>query len=326
MAVAVRAHVEPPRFRLWLVTLRWVLRGAGLLGGAAAIAATPELVSHALRGGTPLMTEGVESLLVYRWLALAAGACLLVLAEVLPRLDKHRERLLEPLSIALPLAVLAVCVALKAVLGPEHAAYAGLAGEDGVVEYATSAFYLGAGCLAVGVARGLLRQDERLLGGLWAGFAVALVIVSLEEISWGQRLFGVPTPALLESNVQHEMTLHNMPWMHHSLPAAYIAVGLFGGFAWGFLGGRGPARFRPLVRWLVPRRSLVACFLPVALVYGLLEFTPARWVGADGLRFGFVSTYDQEPAELLLSLGFLLFAVHGSARLRGWLEDGDTGR
>lgn len=52
----------------------------------------------------------------------------------------------------------------------------------------------------------------------------------------------------------------------------------------------------------MPRGWLLACFLPVALVYAVLEFTPPSWVGSDGLRFGFISTFDQEPAELLLSL------------------------
>jgi hypothetical protein len=217
-------------------------------------------------------------------------------------------------------------VAIKVWLGPEHAAYTGLVGEDHVVEYATSVVYFSAGCFAVVVARGLWRRQERWLGALWLGLAAALAIVSLEEISWGQRLFGVPTPAALEANVQSEMTLHNMPLLHDFLPFFYAAVGLFGGLGWALLGGRGSARFRTLVRWLVPRSSLAACFLPVVLVYGVLELTPARWVGPDGLRFGFVSTYDQEPAELLLSLGFLLFAVHGCARLQGWLRESDTGR
>jgi hypothetical protein len=308
------------------VTLRWVLRGAGLLGCAAAIAVTPELVCWALRGGEPLTPPGVEALLVYRALALAAGASLLVLAELLPRLIERGERLFEPFGSLLPLAVLAVCVLLKAMLGPENGAYAGLVHEDGVVEYATSAFYFGAGCFAVVVARGLLRRDDRLLGVLWGGLAVALVIVSLEEISWGQRLFGVPTPALLQDNVQHEMNLHNLPLMQKFLHAAYIGIGLFGSFAWALLGERGPARFREIVGWLVPRSWLLACFLPVAVFYAVFDFTPSRWVGSDGLRFGFVSTYDQEPAELLLALGFLLFAAQAFARLWDRLGVSDTGR
>jgi hypothetical protein len=304
-----------------------MLRGSGLLGCVAAIALTPELVSRLLREGRPLMPAGVEALLAYRALALAAGAALVVLAELLPRLvSRPDERLLQPLAIAIPFSVLAVCAVLKGVLGAEHGAYTGLAGEDGVVEYTTSLAYFGAGCFAVAVARGLERARERVLAWLWAGLAVALWIVSLEEISWGQRLFELPTPVLLEANVQHEMNMHNLPLIQRFLHAAYVTVGLLGGFAWALLAGRRSARFRELARWLVPPRWLVACFLPVALVYLVLDYTPAAWVGSDGLRFGFFSTFDQEPAELLLSLGFLLFAAHAFANLRLGSGARDTAR
>ena len=305
--------------------LRWILRSSGLLGCAAGIALSPELVSRLFRNGAPLMPPGVEALLAYRALALAGGAALIVVAELLPRLVRRPgESLLKALAIALPVSVLGICAALKAWLGPEHGAYTGLVREDGVVEDATSACYFAAGCLAVLVARGLGRSQERLLAWLWAGLAVALLLVCLEEISWGQRLFGVSTPVLLEANVQHEMNLHNLPFIQRSLHGAYIAVGLFGALAGALLPGRGSARFRQLARWLVPPAWLFACFLPVALFYLVLDFTPAAWVGSDGLRFGFISTYDQEPAELLLSLGFLLFAARALADLRAGSGARDT--
>jgi hypothetical protein len=152
------------------------------------------------------------------------------------------------------------------------------------------------------------------------------VVACLEEISWGQRLFGVPTPPLLEANVQHEMNVHNLPAMQRFLHLGYIAVGLFGGLGWALLGGRVPARFRELVSWLVPPRWLLGCFLPVAVFYALFDFTPQGWIDAGGLRFGFLSTFDQEPAELLLSLGFLLFAAHALVRSKGGARASDRGR
>lgn len=326
MAVAIRAPAKSPRASRWLGMLRWMLRVAGLLGCTAAVAMTPQLVSRTLHGGVPLKPTGVETLLFYRALALASGAWLLGLAELLPRLRERRDPVLEPLGSLLPIGVLAVCGMLKVLYGPESRVYTDLMREDSIVESATSAFYFAAGWLAVLAARGLLRRDERLLGLLWSGLAVALVIVGLEEISWGQRLFGVPTPELFEANVQHEMNLHNLPPIQRSLHAAYIATGLFGGLGWALLGGRGSARFRGRVGWLVPRRWTFACFAPVAVFYALFDFTPARWIDAHGLRFGFVSSYDQEPAELLLSLGFLLFAAHVLARLKGYTGASDKRR
>lgn len=57
----------------------------------------------------------------------------------------------------------------------------------------------------------------------------------------------MPTPGLLESNVQREMNLHNLPFVQRSLHVAYIGVGLFGGLAWALLARQGTARFRELV-------------------------------------------------------------------------------
>lgn len=313
MSVAVRAAARAPLAPRWLLSLRWSLRGAGLLGCISAMLLTPELVRAAANGGEALTPIGLESLLAYRLLAVLAGGALLVAAERLPGFAFAPEALLRAAGFALPIGVVGSCVGLKVALGAEHAAYKTLVCEDSLVEYATSLAYLAAGGVAVAVCRGLRRRDERLLAGLWAAFALALVVVSLEEISWGQRLFRVATPAPFESNVQGEMTVHNLPLVQRILHPAYVAVGLLGAFGW-LLAAKGPAGLRRYTRSLLPPRWLLGCFLPVAIVYALFDFTPARFVDAHGLRFGFVSPYDQEPAELLLSLGFLLFAL--SVRLR----------
>jgi hypothetical protein len=321
MAVAARVHASAARRPRWLVSLGWSLRGFGVLLCAAALWVTPEVVAGA-KGGEPLTDIGVTSLFAFRVLSLVAGGALLALAGLLPKLALHPELLLGPLCGLLPLAILSVCVAFKLALAPQHVAYASLVGEDGPVEYATTAAYFGAGWVAVLVARGLLRREERWLALLWGGLALALVLVSLEEISWGQRLFGVQTPELLASNVQHEMNLHNLPWAQRGLHAAYVAVGLFGALAWALVPARSPARLREIASWLLPGAALVSFFLPVALYYLVYDYTPQRWIGPGSLRFGFVSTFDQEPVELLLSLGFLMFALHGWARLHGVVHEG----
>lgn len=321
MAVAARAHARSPRSPGWLVSLRWALRGLGCLLCAAALWVTPEFVAGAHEGGKPLTDIGVASLLAYRVLSMVAGGALFLLAELLPKVALQPEMLLGPLCGIVPLGILTACVALKASLGAEHVAYTALVGEDGPVEYATSAAYLGAGVIAVIVARGLLHRSQRPLAALWGGLALVLVLAGLEEISWGQRLFGVQTPELFASNVQHEMNLHNLPWVQGSLHAAYIAVGLFGGLAWALVPRYCPARWREFADWIVPGSALFSFFLPVALFYLVFDFTPQRWIGSDSLRLGFVSTFDQEPAELLLSLGFLLFAAHAWARLHGWVRE-----
>jgi hypothetical protein len=321
MALAARAHAGSPPFPRWLVNLRWTLRSVGWLLLAAALFVTPELLADAKPGHEPLTDIGVASLVAYRVLSVLGGAVLLALAELLPTLAQEPEQLLGPLCGLVPLGILSACVALKLALGAEHPSYTGLAGEDGLVEYATSAAYLGASWVAALVARGLWRRNQRGLASLWSGLAVLLVLAGLEEISWGQRLFSVQTPELFASNVQHEMNLHNLPWAQRSLHAAYVAVGLFGALAWALVPRRAPAAWRELAGWLVPSAALFSFFLPVALFYLVWDYTPRSWIGPGSLRLGFVSAFDQEPAELLLSLGFLAFALHAWARLHGWVRE-----
>jgi hypothetical protein len=318
--MAIAAHVEAvaPGTPRWIVSLRWALRAAGCLACAAAILVTPELISEAFRAGAPLKTDALESLLVYRAVVLFGGASLLALAELLPWLVHHPEVLLSPMISGIPAQLLlAACVVIKVIFGPEHVSYTSLMREDGVVEYSECVAYLAAAWVAAKVARGLLRRPDRPLGVLWTGLTVALVLVGFEEISWGQRLFGVQTPELLASNVQGEMSLHNLPWAQHCLHVSYIAVGSFGGLAWALVPARGSARFREYVRWIVPPRALLWYFLPVAVFYALFTFSPYPAGQPAALRFGFLSQYDQEPGELLLSIGFLLFAVQALVRLRG---------
>ena len=78
--------------------------------------------------------------------------------------------------------------------------------EDGPVEYLTALLYLGA---AVCFAWLLLRNRS---GRLWSALlALGFFLIAGEEISWGQRIFGIGTPeALKESNVQEEFNFHNL--------------------------------------------------------------------------------------------------------------------
>ena len=84
-------------------------------------------------------------------------------------------------------------------------------GEDGISEWWSVATYLAA---AVGLA-----ATARILHGrthvrlVWVQLLLAglLLVGAMEEVSWGQRLFGWGTPGLLEQfNEQGETTLHNL--------------------------------------------------------------------------------------------------------------------
>lgn len=84
-------------------------------------------------------------------------------------------------------------------------------GEDGIFETLTAValFYCAFALAHTGVA--VVRQGQGRLAA--AVFAMALIslVFALEEISWGQRIFGWSTPDQIgELNAQSETNLHNM--------------------------------------------------------------------------------------------------------------------
>lgn len=93
-----------------------------------------------------------------------------------------------------------------------------LLGEDGFFETLTAILALGAGVLYLLIALRLKRsigpeghQYSRAARVLLILASGACVLFALEEISWGQRLFGWETPLLLQrSNCQGEANLHNL--------------------------------------------------------------------------------------------------------------------
>lgn len=107
--------------------------------------------------------------------------------------------------------VLAATVGLLGLAAGAPRLYRAVTVEDALVEY------LGfAGLIAVGIVLARTARLERARGR--AGRAILLALAAAlfvwaagEEISWGQRLFGIETPpSLLEINAQGELNLHNI--------------------------------------------------------------------------------------------------------------------
>lgn len=85
--------------------------------------------------------------------------------------------------------------------------YAYQLSEDQGVEYAT---FVAAALGAVLVVAAMVRQRRWRRPG-YALLAAAAFALAMEEISWGQRILEISTPAFLaERNTQREITLHNL--------------------------------------------------------------------------------------------------------------------
>jgi hypothetical protein len=182
--------------------------------------------------------------------------------------------------------------------------------EDGLAENLQFAFLVLATIGAGLVARARWRRRERLLGVLYVGLAFALFFVAGEEVSWGQRVFGIRTPpAWAAHNIQGELTLHNTYLFTPIFSLAQLVLGLGIGLAaltpWERLLPVEWDRFR---RLLVPGPALAPYFLMSAAwrTYRYTMVTPQTpaWIGELS-----------EVPELILYLGMLLFVADQVRRL-----------
>lgn len=178
--------------------------------------------------------------------------------------------------------------------------------EDSLVEWATVVCYLVATVIAAALVPRWWRQGQRLTALAYVVLCVGFVFIAGEEVSWGQRLLGFDGPAaLVDANFQDEANLHNL-LDRYALHGLYIAVGV-----WGVGLGRWVVH---RVTWLqpgyayAPSRDVIWWFLPALLYYLYVDYVV---LGASvlGLELSEGPPRFQEPVELLLGAGFLLFVV-----------------
>ena len=104
-----------------------------------------------------------------------------------------------------------------------------LAAEDGLSEWATVVMYLAGVLLAAHISLSIRRSRHPRISLLHGAFALVLVVAVLEEVSWGQRIFGWTTPkSLAEVNFQDETTVHNIQGFDVVSSGAFALVSLLG--------------------------------------------------------------------------------------------------
>jgi hypothetical protein len=138
--------------------------------------------------------------------------------------------------------------------------------EQGPIELGTAALFVFAGVVAAGIA--LRSQDgvPRFYRGLLVCFALAAFLVALEEISWGQHLFGWTSPSWFGThNKQAELNLHNLA---DSKPSNWLRSVAYVVFPAGFLvlpliAAALPGTYRPghWTYYLLPRLELTTLVL-----------------------------------------------------------------
>jgi hypothetical protein len=200
----------------------------------------------------------------------------------------------------------AVGTVLLAATVPFRSVFLWLVAEDHPIEWAQFfGFALAAG-LGVACSVLLARRGETVACVLLALFALGLIFIAGEEISWGQRLFHLATPGSLAAvNHQDEINLHD-------IDAGFSVQKLFNWFQLfaGALGAVVPwlTRVRPpvwsnrLARLVSPSLFLTPCFALLFAYRFVRLFLYSDASGRVAIKFG-------EWPELTFAVGLLGFAL-----------------
>jgi len=198
--------------------------------------------------------------------------------------------------------------------GTEHPWFYALTGEDGLVEWLQIVALVAASAAFLTMAYRLRRAGGRLAPLLPSLVALGAMLVVGEEISWGQRLLGWSTPAVLDAiNSQGETNIHNIGAFDYA-----ARIGLSGAAGYGTL--------LPLLT-LVPRlsRRLLESYVvpPLALApYFLLPLT--YWLVRIPVVPGQAMSRFSEITELSMYAGLALFGWLSVRRLA--VETAHSGR
>lgn len=167
--------------------------------------------------------------------------------------------------------------------------------EDGWVENTQAVLLFAASmiCLA-----GLKRRGWK---NVWyAGYAAMFFLNFGEEISWGQRIFGIATPAKLRAeNVQQELNFHNLVGVnsHIRMVGVLVVIGFLFAIPWG-------SEVFPAVRNLTRRFAM-----PVGEVWqGIVALLAVSVMLIPRIQHQIVFNVD-EVGELYLYLAFFCFSL-----------------
>ena len=235
-----------------------------------------------------------------------------LLAEKSPSARAQRSFLM----LALASFIIGLVVLLKLSVQDIYR-YKRLLGEGGILEYLQALILFTSAWISWLVSKDLRKRlSMRLPSVVYAIISLTMLFVGLEEIAWGQILFGWKTPENIAAvNAQNQTTLHNLELFqsHLDLNLFLVSIVLLVLVLW-----------RPSIRWIyttslegnriansnffIPRY-----FWPLFFCAAFLSYFVATESGTE-----VVINIDQEWAE------FLLYLAAGLNLLRTYILLGDS--
>ncbi len=180
--------------------------------------------------------------------------------------------------------------------------YHSIVREDSLVEYIQAFLFFVSSIISLIVSTRLYKKGLILHSIMYMILFAGLFFIFIEEISWGQRIFDVEVVGYFKDhNVQNEITVHNLDSVQPHVYKLCILIGLYGTFAWLFI-YRLKLRDDHILNFMIPEWFISSYFFSELFVN--VYYNHIRSIFDIPLF-----TDDQELAELLLSLGFIIFTI-----------------
>jgi hypothetical protein len=186
--------------------------------------------------------------------------------------------------------------------------------EDGLLENIQFIFFLLSCGLSWHLAIEMRRCGEKNTSiFFWLG-VILFFFIAMEEISWGQRIFAIPTPEwLLPLNYQRELNLHNIPYFGMSKIYLFVGgYGVFSGAAYHYFIDHKKRSLLPSVKieFLVVPLRYALYFMPI-FIWG--AFPKTVWAWCVSMRI----LGSTELVEFLFAFGcYLTLFCHLRSALR----------
>ena len=176
--------------------------------------------------------------------------------------------------------------------------YENFLGENSVVEWLTALFLLLSAYLALVTG---LSKESPYTKWLLLAFASIFFVAFMEELAWGQMMFGWKTPEDFRSlNAQGETTLHNIHGIHDLIsPALLLFSSASAGISLTKMKPNIPLLRNNLLRF---SKGLFPMFFLAAIICAVVVFMP-------GTKFLGRVNQDIEWAEFLISFSIFMHSL-----------------
>lgn len=185
--------------------------------------------------------------------------------------------------------------------------YESIVKEDGLLENMQVIFYFTAAVVSLICSLKFFKIFKRPEAIFFLLLSISLFFIAGEEISWGQRIFGIETPEnFARMNLQEETTIHNLGFFQSKIDYIYMLLGLWGAFSAMIVKNLLPKLYKKYYLFF-PMPILFFYFFAVTRFYFLNKFVVFNYQLFSFEKIGIGSR--QEISETLLAFGFAMFAI-----------------